>query len=838
MPRQGAQGARLDNEPTAHVPGVVTVDGSGAAASGSSAALPGGLPDMIVTDITWTPATPVPSDQVVFSAVVQNIGTGPTPDGTIVDCLFTIQQSGVQVARTWEDDQTAAIAAGASVTMTANGSPTTGVNYWVATAGTFQIVALTNGNIRFSEIDLTNNTLTETIVVAAAGAGTPSAPVLHAVPGNGTVALSWNAPANNGSTITSYRLRRDGVILNPPDTTTSALVYTDNAVANNITYSYTVAAVNAVGEGAPSAPVLATPFTGTGIPTLLPNIAGTQPANCNLSWTTNITMDYGASDLAKFRDELGFCGYANHFDYVRAIPFSATPQTADSSRFDFWWSGTPSNVVDPLGQTTNGAYNYHQAHAGYGVPVVNGGTYGTKIGGTGDIGAMQFKKLHDPTFRVWFGYYFRDWPNLLAHLPPLGDYYNDTIWANIATYFSNQAAGIKWLGGDGIALDAEAPESFEPWPETALPPTLNAPLGFQYQVGAIVHRTTDNTYWRATAAGPPAVWVQTTLAAVCQKAYTRGYQIGQAIWGAFSACSVLTYSWQMPGGVRVSSDNTSPDNYPATGAAGGGILTNIYWGMMQAMAEAANPNSYWWNWDAEYYKKSYLGPLWASHTQRGQPGQLAYFSQNVPDVTRNHMMSRFGDIMAIEAVADGADPETPEPEYSQRLEQFRQRSMFGWRSTYDSRVAALGPNGIPMGTTGSPAQSRAYDNRTNPPGGHSPGLLAAYTNTTSIDSQPFVISAIAQSRAFNTVTLTFTAGQPFAGVRNVHWTLFAANGTTVTAQGEAVMIYNSNGTAAGGFNNAFQSCTCTIANASPGLYVTLDFYSCLAQRTSRRVALV
>ena len=102
-------------------------------------------------------------------------------------------------------------------------------------------------------------------VVASTGSGPvpPSAPTL-AVPtaGNGSVGLSWTAPASNGgATVTDYAVYRstssgtETLLAN----TGGALTYTDTAVTNGTTYFYKVAAINSAGTGALSNEQSATP---------------------------------------------------------------------------------------------------------------------------------------------------------------------------------------------------------------------------------------------------------------------------------------------------------------------------------------------------------------------------------------------------------------------------------------------------------------------------------------------------------------------------------------------------------------------------------------------------
>lgn len=81
----------------------------------------------------------------------------------------------------------------------------------------------------------------------------PSAPGSFTGTANtfGTVALSWTTPNNNGSALTSYVLTRTNgattVTLTPPST--SATTYNDTTVAPAVSYTYTLYATNAAGNG-------------------------------------------------------------------------------------------------------------------------------------------------------------------------------------------------------------------------------------------------------------------------------------------------------------------------------------------------------------------------------------------------------------------------------------------------------------------------------------------------------------------------------------------------------------------------------------------------------------
>ena len=67
-------------------PDVTSVPGSGS-----------GQPDLIVTDVGWSPANPAPGNAVTFSATIKNQGTTPTPPGVIHGVLFSVDGTPVSL---------------------------------------------------------------------------------------------------------------------------------------------------------------------------------------------------------------------------------------------------------------------------------------------------------------------------------------------------------------------------------------------------------------------------------------------------------------------------------------------------------------------------------------------------------------------------------------------------------------------------------------------------------------------------------------------------------------------------------------------------------------------
>jgi titin len=151
------------------------------------------------------------------------------------------------------------------VVQTSSDRGTTWTDVGPATDRTLSVDGLTNGTAVSFRV----------LAVNAAGRGTPSAPVtvtprrapgeptsLGAVPGDGTVALSWTAPTTDGgSTVAGYAVqvaRADGSWGDAQ--AVSGTSTTIDGLVNGTAYGFRVAAVNSAGTGAWSAVTTSTPF--------------------------------------------------------------------------------------------------------------------------------------------------------------------------------------------------------------------------------------------------------------------------------------------------------------------------------------------------------------------------------------------------------------------------------------------------------------------------------------------------------------------------------------------------------------------------------------------------
>jgi hypothetical protein len=130
----------------------------------------------------------------------------------------------------------------------------------------------------------------------------PNAPVVTATAGAASVQLTWTTPANGGSPITGYNVYRSTTPGGEGGTPFASLgvttTFTDSGLTSGTTYYYEVTAVNAIGEGAPSAEVSATPLALTnlvGNPGFETNTAGWSASGSTLARTTTAHSGTGAA---------------------------------------------------------------------------------------------------------------------------------------------------------------------------------------------------------------------------------------------------------------------------------------------------------------------------------------------------------------------------------------------------------------------------------------------------------------------------------------------------------------------------------------------------------------
>lgn len=215
--------------------------------------LKGGSPDLTVTDVTWTPASPLTGNEVTFQAVIKNQGTGASPAGVIHGVAFSIDGSTVA----WSDTYTSAIAAGASVTVTANGGPGSKAT-WTAAPGSHTVRAYVDDINRITESNENNNTFDKTIAV-----GTPSMADLVVTD------ISWSpaAPITGDEVIYKATIKNQGTGASPAGVIHGVVFIVDGTTAAwSDTYTSSIpagASVTVTANGGPGSKAAWTATTGT-----------------------------------------------------------------------------------------------------------------------------------------------------------------------------------------------------------------------------------------------------------------------------------------------------------------------------------------------------------------------------------------------------------------------------------------------------------------------------------------------------------------------------------------------------------------------------------------------
>jgi hypothetical protein len=147
---------------------------------------PPGQPDVVVTSVSLSPSAPAVGQAVTFTAVVKNIGTGPTPSGVSIGVGYRVD--GTQ--KTW-GAVAGPLAAGASVTIGTQGGA------WSATSGTHSLTAMVDDINRFAESNESNNV--SAAVSFSVGSTTPPPPPPTTVTSRFGINIDPANPAGNPS---------------------------------------------------------------------------------------------------------------------------------------------------------------------------------------------------------------------------------------------------------------------------------------------------------------------------------------------------------------------------------------------------------------------------------------------------------------------------------------------------------------------------------------------------------------------------------------------------------------------------------------------------------------
>ena len=287
-----------------------------------------------------------PSAEV--SATPASAGTTPTAPGAPTTPAVTAGDGSATVA--WSPP---ASDGGSAVTgynlyqgTSPGGESTTPINSipLSPTAVSDLVTSLTNGTTYFFTITAINSvgegapsaevSGTPTSTAGPTAPGAPTAPAAAA--GDASATVTWSPPATDGgSPITGYNVYAGPTAggesttpLNPAPLSATAASYLVSSLTNATPYFFTITAVNAVGEGGPSAEVTATPHSSAGPTAPAPPVslgATAGDGSATVTWSTPATD--GGSPITGYNVYVGTAAGGESTTPVNTSPLSPSSST-------------------------------------------------------------------------------------------------------------------------------------------------------------------------------------------------------------------------------------------------------------------------------------------------------------------------------------------------------------------------------------------------------------------------------------------------------------------------------------------------------------------------------
>ena len=118
------------------------------------------FPDLVLTNISWSPANAKVGDEITLGATIRNIGTAASPAGITHGVAFFVDDQFVS----WADSFNKSLAPGESVMVASNSGPK-GKKSFATTPGTHTIRAVADDVNRINESDETNNSKDTTLTI-------------------------------------------------------------------------------------------------------------------------------------------------------------------------------------------------------------------------------------------------------------------------------------------------------------------------------------------------------------------------------------------------------------------------------------------------------------------------------------------------------------------------------------------------------------------------------------------------------------------------------------------------------------------------------------------------
>lgn len=145
-----------------------------------------GLPDLVITSISWAPFPAYSGNSVLFSATVKNQGSASTPSGVVLGVGFSIDGG---ASYPYSSTYTTALPPGSSVVLTASGGGSPGGS-WPATSGLHNVTGNVDDVNRIQESNENNNLLSTNFSVVVVTPPRISQPLISS---NGNITLTFSS---------------------------------------------------------------------------------------------------------------------------------------------------------------------------------------------------------------------------------------------------------------------------------------------------------------------------------------------------------------------------------------------------------------------------------------------------------------------------------------------------------------------------------------------------------------------------------------------------------------------------------------------------------------------
>ncbi|MDR1545073.1 MAG: hypothetical protein LBS50_11865 [Prevotellaceae bacterium] len=201
---------------------------------------PAPMPNLVVTDLSWTPANVGIGTQVVFTAKIKNIGDVDIPAGRKIGVKFSVNNTYVNHCDTYYDG----LSAGAEALLTSNGGPNAVPHWTPANMQTYTVDAFVDDDNQTVEGNENDNHLTKQIEVST------NVPTCDLV----IEAVTWTfspstteCPQAGDDIVFTAKVKNIGTAASPANIVCGVSFYT-NSTVSEVSYNRTYNSSIPVGE--------------------------------------------------------------------------------------------------------------------------------------------------------------------------------------------------------------------------------------------------------------------------------------------------------------------------------------------------------------------------------------------------------------------------------------------------------------------------------------------------------------------------------------------------------------------------------------------------------------